>query len=105
MTLPDPSIAPLVDPDQPPDEQAVEPPARWVRFDGPEAQSVINVGRWEPGAVRPVVAWMAGRLLQHPHFTEADAPDDQPTDGPAGVKAWKRRTAEPAIEAAPADTP
>jgi hypothetical protein len=96
--MPPPEIAPGVDPDAPQDTTPEPGRGRWLLFGGPATQTVMHVGEWEPGQVRHVEGWLAGRLLRHPHFTEVDAPTagtptagDEPACGPEAPEPERAR--------------
>jgi len=70
MSMPDPAIAPGVDPDV--DTEPTETPDVAIRNIDDEI-TVIGVGAWPTGEVMHVPAWLAARLLQSPaRFVEAD---------------------------------
>jgi hypothetical protein len=100
---PDPAIAPGT-PD--PDEAAAAPadvPDRWLRFDGPVAHTVDQVGHWAAGEVKHVAGWLAQRLLQHPLFAEVPAgPETEASDLPPSDEPAADATAAPET-VAPAD--
>jgi len=116
---PDPAIAPGTPDPADEAEPAAGPEDRWVRFTGPVTQTVGHVGEWVSGEVKHVTGWLAGRLLQHPHFVEAADPTDptpdaeaepepeaaaEPEPAPAeATKPGRRARPAPGSEAAPTD--
>lgn len=102
MTAPDPSIAPGQDPDA--DTPPVDTEPRWVRYVGPVAQTVDQVGAWAVDETKQVAGWFAERLLQHGYFVEAqppaqDATGDVPAEADAPAEA--EVSAEVSAEAPP----